>query len=142
MGPPRQLWLPPLGIRRPPMIWWLRYRGRPWDVDYGDNPGLVLPVALEDRPREHRQDVFCLDVLSDNALIIGAPKRGATTALMTMITTGALMYRPERVQFYCVAASGPQLAAVGRSAARGLGGVLVRHRRGEPAAGHGAPDRR
>jgi len=31
---------------------------------------------------------------------------------MTMITTGALMYRPERVQFYCVAASGPRLAAV------------------------------
>src|SRR5258708_36811361 len=45
-------------------------------------------------------------------MIIGAPKRGATTAVMTMITTGALMYRPERVQFYCLAASGPQLAAV------------------------------
>ncbi|PXX01564.1 type VII secretion protein EccCa [Mycolicibacterium moriokaense] len=113
VGPPRQLWLPPLGVPPPADDLVLRYRGRPWDVDYGQNPGLVLPVALEDRPREHRQDVFCLDVLSDNALIIGAPKRGATTALMTMITTGALMYRPERVQFYCVAASGPQLAAVG-----------------------------
>jgi len=33
-------------------------------------------------------------------------------AMMTMITTGALVYRPERVQFYCVAASGPRLAAV------------------------------
>ena len=30
--------------------------------------------------------------------------------MMTMMTTGALLYRPERVQFYCIAASGPQLA--------------------------------
>jgi S-DNA-T family DNA segregation ATPase FtsK/SpoIIIE len=112
VGPPRQLWLPPLGVPPPADDLVARYRGKPWDVDYGDNPGLTLPVALEDRPRQHRQDVFCLDVLSDNAMIIGAPKRGATTAVMTMITTGALMYRPERVQFYCIAASGPQLAAV------------------------------
>lgn len=112
VGPPRQLWLPPLGVPPPADDLVGRYRGKPWDVDYGNNPGLVFPVALEDRPREHRQDVFCLDLLSDNAMIIGAPKRGATNAVMTMITTGALMYRPERVQFYCVAASGPQLAAV------------------------------
>jgi type VII secretion protein EccCa/type VII secretion protein EccCb len=112
VGPPRQLWLPPLGVSPPADDLVGRFRGKAWDVDYGDNPGLVFPLALEDRPREHRQDVFCLDLLSDNAMIIGAPKRGATTAVMTMITTGALMYRPERVQFYCVAASGPQLAAV------------------------------
>ncbi len=37
---------------------------------------------------------------------------GHTNAVMTMITAGALMYRPERVQFYCIAASGPQLAAL------------------------------
>ena len=36
-----------------------------------------------------------------------------TTTLATMMTTAALMYRPERVQFYCVAAGGPSLAAVG-----------------------------
>ena len=29
---------------------------------------------------------------------------------MTMVTTAALLYRPQRVQFYCIAASGPQLA--------------------------------
>jgi S-DNA-T family DNA segregation ATPase FtsK/SpoIIIE len=112
VGPPRQLWLPPLGVPPPADDLVARHRGKPWDDDYGDNPGLTFPLALEDRPRAHRQDVFSLDLLSDNAMIIGAPKRGATTALMTMITTGALMYRPERVQFYCVAASGPQLAAV------------------------------
>ena len=31
---------------------------------------------------------------------------------MTLMTSAALMYRPERVQFYCIAASGPQLAEV------------------------------
>ncbi len=110
--PPRELWLPPLG--EPPTADDLvaRLRGRPWDVDYGDNAGLLMPVALEDRPREHRQDVHCLDLLNDNALIVCAPQRGATTAVMTMVTAGSLMYRPERVQFYCIAASGPQLADV------------------------------
>lgn len=112
VGPPRQLWLPPLGVPPPADDLVARLRGKPWDVDYGNNTGLLFPVALEDRPREHRQDVFSLDLLSDNAMIVAAPKRGATNTVMTLITTGALMYRPERVQFYCIAASGPQLAAV------------------------------
>jgi S-DNA-T family DNA segregation ATPase FtsK/SpoIIIE len=111
-APPRQLWLPPLGT--PPAADDLvaRLRGKPWDVDYGQNRGLVLPVGLEDRPREHRQDVCYLNLLESNALIVGAPRMGHTNAVMTMITAGALMYRPERVQFYCIAASGPQLAAL------------------------------
>jgi type VII secretion protein EccCb len=113
VGPPRQLWLPPLGVPPPADDLVARLRGKPWDVDYGDNPGLLFPLALEDRPREHRQIVHCLDLLSDNALLVAAPKRGATTAMQTLITTGSLMYRPERVQFYVIAASGPQLAAVG-----------------------------
>lgn len=49
-----------------------RLRGKPWDVD-GQNPGLVLPVALEDRPRQHRQDVCYLNMLESSALIVGAP---------------------------------------------------------------------
>ena len=55
---------------------------------------------------------------------------------MTMVTAGALMYRPERVQFYCIAASGPQLDQVAdlpHVAAVVLG---VRHRGRQPAAGH------
>ncbi len=118
--PPRPFWLPPLPDRDKQGRWHGHipsvvelvdaWRGRPWDEDYGDNPGLSLPVALVDRPRDHTQEVHCLDLQSDNALIVCAPQRGATTALMTMVCAGALMYRPERVQFYCIAASGPQLA--------------------------------
>ncbi|MBV8927929.1 MAG: type VII secretion protein EccCb, partial [Mycobacteriaceae bacterium] len=112
VGPPRQLWLPPLGTSPAADDLVARWRGRPWDVDYGNNPGLVFPVAIEDRPREHRQDVHCLDLSSANALVVAAPQRGATTAMLTMMATGALMYRPERVQFYGIAASGAHLAAV------------------------------
>jgi S-DNA-T family DNA segregation ATPase FtsK/SpoIIIE len=118
--PPRPFWLPPLPDRDKQGRWHGHipsvvelvdaWRGRPWDEDYGANPGLSLPVALVDRPRDHTQEVHCLDLQSDNALIVCAPQRGATTTLMTMVCAGALMYRPERVQFYCIAASGPQLA--------------------------------
>ena len=110
--PPRRLWLPPLEKPAAADELVRLVRGKPWDVDYGKNPGLAFPVGIEDRPREHRQDVHFLDLLSANALVIGAPQSGVTNTLATMMTTAALMYRPERVQFYCVAAGGPSLAAV------------------------------
>lgn len=110
---PRPIWLPVLGEPLPADELVARWRGRPWYVDYGNNPGFVAPVALADYPRGARQEAYCLDLLRDNALIVAAPNRGATTAVMTAMTTSALLYRPERVQFYCIAASGPQLARLG-----------------------------
>jgi type VII secretion protein EccCb len=111
--PPRKLWLPPLETSATADQLVRLMRGKPWDVDYGKNPGLTFPVGIEDRPRQHRQDVHALNLLGANALVIGGPQSGVTTTLATMMTTAALMYRPERVQFYCVAAGGPSLAAVG-----------------------------
>ena len=110
--PPRAIWLPVLDEPTPVDELVRRYRGREWYEDYGNNPGLSFPVALADYPRGARQEPHCLELLRDNALIVAAPNRGATTAVMTLVTAGALLYRPERVQFYCVAASGPQLARV------------------------------
>jgi type VII secretion protein EccCb len=110
--PPRAIWLPVLNEPTPVDELVARWRGRPWYVDYGTNPGLSTPVALADYPRGARQEPHCLDLLRDNAMILAAPNRGATTAMMTLVTAAALLYRPERVQFYCVAASGPQLARV------------------------------
>ncbi|WP_431241074.1 type VII secretion protein EccCa (plasmid) [Mycolicibacterium aichiense] len=107
---PRPIWLPVLGEPTPADELVARWRGRPWYVDYGNNPGFVAPVALADYPRGARQEAHCLDLLRDNTMIVAAPTRGATTAVMTAITTSALLYRPERVQFYCIAASGPNLA--------------------------------
>jgi S-DNA-T family DNA segregation ATPase FtsK/SpoIIIE len=111
--PPRAIWLPVLGEPTPADELVARHRGRPWYVDYGENPGLSMPVALADYPRGARQEVHCLDLLGNNAQVVAAPARGATTAVMTAVTGGALAYRPERVQFYCIAASGPQLARLG-----------------------------
>lgn len=111
--PPRPIWLPILGDPTPVDELVARWRGKPWYEDYGNNPGLFMPVALADYPRGARQEPYCLDLLRDNALIVGAPTRGATTALMTLVTSAALLYHPDRVQFYCIAASGPQLARVG-----------------------------
>lgn len=110
--PPRAIWLPVLRDPTPVDELVARWRGRPWYADYGDNPGLFAPVALADYPRGARQEPYCLDLLRDNALILAAPNRGATTAAMTMVTAAALLYTPARVQFYCIAASGPQLARV------------------------------
>lgn len=110
---PRPIWLPVLNEPTPADDLAARWRGRPWYVDYGDNPGLTSPFALADYPRGARQEAYCVDLLRDNALIVAAPNRGATTAVMTTITTTALLYRPDRVQFYCIAASGPQLARLG-----------------------------
>ncbi len=111
--PPRRLWLPPLETPATADELVRLVRGKPWDVDYGKAPGLAFPVGIEDRPRQHCQDVHFVDMLGANALVIGGPQSGVTTVLATMMTTAALMYRPERVQFYCVAAGGPTLAAIG-----------------------------
>nr|QGW61044.1 ESX secretion system protein EccC [Mycolicibacterium sp.] len=108
--PPRPFWLPVLDTPTPADELVLRWRGKPWYVDYGKNPGLTLPVALADYPRGARQETHCLDLLNDNGMVISAPQRGATTAMMTMVTSAALLYTPERVQFYVVANSGPQFA--------------------------------
>lgn len=108
--PPRPGWLPPLNAPEPVDALVARLRGKPWYEDYGNTDGLVLPVGLEDVARRKVQRVYCLDVLSQNAMVVGAPQTGATTALMTAVTGAALMYRPERVQFYCIAGSGPELA--------------------------------
>ena len=117
----RPIWLPVLGDPTPADELVARWRGRPWYVDYGNNPGLAAPVALADYPRGARQEPHCLELLRDNALIVAAPTRGTTTAVMTAITSSALLYRPERVQFYH-RGQRPAAGPAGRSAARGRGG--------------------
>jgi type VII secretion protein EccCb len=102
---PHQIWLPPLEVSEAADALVERWRGRPWWVDYGDNPGLVFPVGIEDFPAEHAQRVLTLDAEMDNVMVVATAQRGKSTTLMTLITTGALMYRPERVSFLCLGAS-------------------------------------
>lgn len=103
--PPHRIWLPPLEVSATADELVRLWRGRPWWDDYGRNPGLVFPVGVEDFPEEHAQRVHVIDAETDNVMVVATAQRGKSTTLMTLITTAALMYTPERVTFFCVGAS-------------------------------------
>ena len=103
--PPHQIWLPPLEISQTADVLVESLRGKPWWVDYGDNPGLVFPIGIEDFPEDHAQRVHCLDAEMDNVMVVATAQRGKSSTLMTLITAAALMYTPQRVSFFCIGSS-------------------------------------
>jgi type VII secretion protein EccCa/type VII secretion protein EccCb len=103
--PPHQIWLPPLEVSETADRLVQRWRGKPWWVDYGQNSGLIFPVGIEDFPEEHAQRVHAIDTEMDNVMVVATAQRGKSTTLMTLITSAALMYTPDRVTFFCVGAS-------------------------------------
>ncbi len=103
--PPHQIWLPPLEVSATADELVKMWRGKPWWEDYGQNPGLVFPAGIEDFPEEHTQRVHVVDAEMDNVMVVATAQRGKSTALMTLITSAALMYTPERVAFFCIGAS-------------------------------------
>jgi type VII secretion protein EccCa/type VII secretion protein EccCb len=102
---PHQIWLPPLEVSEPVDALVAYWRGKPWHVDYGQNSGLVLPVGIVDIPEDHTQRVHTVDAEMDNIMVVATAQRGKSTTLMTLMTSAALMYRPERVTFFCIGAS-------------------------------------
>jgi type VII secretion protein EccCb len=103
--PPHQIWLPPLEVSEAIDVLVARWRGKPWHVDYGQNPGLVFPVGIVDIPEEHDQRVHAMDAEMDNIMVVATAQRGKSTTLMTLMASAALMYRPERVTFFGIGAS-------------------------------------
>lgn len=103
--PPHRIWLPPLEVSEPVDALVARWRGKPWWADYGENPGLAFPVGIEDLPEDHDQRVHVVDAEMDNVIVVATAQRGKSTTLMTAIASGALMYRPERVAFFCIGAA-------------------------------------
>jgi type VII secretion protein EccCb len=81
------------------------WRGKPWHVDYGQNPGLTFPIGIVDIPEDHEQRVHAIDAEMDNVIVVATAQRGKSTTLMTLMTSAALMYRPERVTFFCIGAA-------------------------------------
>jgi type VII secretion protein EccCa/type VII secretion protein EccCb len=102
---PHQIWLPPLEVSEQIDALVAYWRGKPWHVDYGQNPGLVLPVGIVDIPEEHTQRVHVIDAEMDNIMVVATAQRGKSTTMMTLMTSAALMYRPERVTFFCIGAA-------------------------------------
>ncbi|MBY0441438.1 MAG: type VII secretion protein EccCa, partial [Mycobacteriaceae bacterium] len=103
--PPHQIWLAPLEVSEPVDDLVARWRGKPWHVDYGENRGLVFPVGVVDIPEDHAQHVHAIDTETDNVMVVATAQRGKSTTLMTLITSAALMYRPQRVTFFCIGAA-------------------------------------
>lgn len=64
---PHQIWLPPLEVSETADALVQRWRGKPWWSDYGQNPGLVFPVGIEDFPEDHAQRVHAIDAEMDAA---------------------------------------------------------------------------
>lgn len=103
--PPHRIWLPPLQVSEPVDQLVADWRGKPWHVDYGHNPGLVFPVGVVDVPDEHAQRVHIVDAEMDNIMVVATAQRGKSTTIMTLMVSAALMYRPERVTFFCIGAA-------------------------------------
>lgn len=102
---PHQIWLPPLEVSEQVDALVAYWRGKPWHVDYGQNPGLIFPVGMVDIPEDHAQRVHVIDAEMDNIMVVATAQRGKSTTLMTLMTSAALMYRPERVTFFCIGAA-------------------------------------
>jgi type VII secretion protein EccCa/type VII secretion protein EccCb len=103
--PPHEIWLPPLEVSEPIDALVSRWRGKPWTLDYGQDPGLVFPVGVVDIPDEHAQRVHVIDAEMDNVMVVATAQRGKSTTLMTLIASAALMYGPQRVSFFCIGAA-------------------------------------
>ena len=102
---PHQIWLPPLEVSEPVDALVGYWRGKPWHIDYGQNPGLTFPIGIVDIPEDHEQRVHAIDAEMDNVMVVATAQRGKSTTLMTLMTSAALMYRPERVTFFCIGAA-------------------------------------
>jgi len=103
--PPHRIWLPPLEVSRTADDLVELVRGKPWWVDYGANRGLFFPLGIEDFPEDHAQRVHGIDAEMDNVVVVATAQRGKSTTLMTLITSAALMYTPQRVSFFCIGAA-------------------------------------
>ena len=92
------MWLPPLGV--PATL--ERLAG-------AVEPGVLqLPLAVVDKPRQQRQDVWSVDLsgAGGHMAVVGGPQSGKSTALQTLVVSAALTHTPEQVQFYCLDFSG------------------------------------
>lgn len=65
---------------------------------------LRIPIGLIDDPYYQRYQVLSLDISGSggNALIVGGPQSGRSTALQTFIMAAAMLHRSSDIQFYCM----------------------------------------
>ncbi|WP_308167641.1 type VII secretion protein EccCa [Catellatospora tritici] len=103
--PAHAVWLPPLVT--PPTLDGL-LGGLAVDPRRGlcaaTGGNLVIPIGIEDRPKEQRNDplLLNLDGVGGNVLIVGGPQSGKTNLVRTMVAALALTHTPQEVQVFCL----------------------------------------
>ena len=105
-GPPaRQVWLPPLADS-PTLDAVLAHSGVIAD--------LTVPIGLVDRPFEQRRDVLAVHLAGQagNVAVVGGPRSGKSTTLLTLITALAETHHPRDVQIYCLDFGGGALSSL------------------------------
>ncbi|MDY6996404.1 MAG: type VII secretion protein EccCb [Actinomycetota bacterium] len=101
-----RIWLPPLD--RSPQLGSLpeaRPRSR-----------LQVAIGVIDCPFEQRYAPLTLDLsgAAGNVVVVGAPRSGKSTALLTLVNALARSHDPAQVQFYCLDFGGGALAELAR----------------------------
>ncbi len=87
---------------------------------------LVVPCALEDKPREQRRDVMALNLAGagGHVAVVGGPLSGKSMMLRSIVASLALTHSPLEVQFYVIDCGG------GAFCLHGWIGTCQRHRGG------------
>lgn len=69
---------------------------------------LVVPCALEDKPREQRRDVMALNLAGagGDVAVVGGPLSGKSMMLRSIVASLALTHSPLEVQFYVIDCGG------------------------------------
>lgn len=69
---------------------------------------LVVPCALEDKPREQRRDVMALNLAGagGHVAVVGGPLSGKSMMLRSIVASLALTHSPLEVQFYVIDCGG------------------------------------
>ena len=70
--------------------------------------GLLIPVGIEDRPKDQRKDVLLVDLAErdTNLAVVGAQQSGKTTLLRSFVLSAAVTHTPQELGFYLLDFSG------------------------------------
>ncbi len=91
-------------------------------------PGaLKIPIGVIDTPYYQRRDALVVDLMADNAAIVGSSQSGRSTMLQTLIMSAAATHSSNEIQFYCLDFSNGKLVALSDLAH--VGSVATRNER-------------
>lgn len=111
--PAHEVWLPPLD--KTPAINEL-LPDTNWSASANLNGQLWMPLGVVDRPYDQRRDLLMVDLsgAQGNAAVVGGPQSGKSTALRTLVMSGAATHTPEQLQFYCLDFGGGTLTSLAK----------------------------